>query len=355
MAALTNGWDIYARPFSAANIGGTTVVVNSHNYGDQFNPRISSIGLDCLLAWTSLGQDGSREGVFGRFVHKDGSLIGKEFIVNTTTVGQQMQPAVVSDRAGQFMVVWTSFTGSPNNFDLFAQRYGNVSAILAPIDSVFVYAPFTLNNNNVYQPQLQVAWPGLLGISISNYEVYVDGSVTPTARVISNQWTMTEADGLTTNSPHSFQVDYVTTDGRRSPLSPPVSGTTWSGLNWNGIPFEWMAQFFGGYSNGRYSTSFWPASDTLLASGGPTLLKVFLSGSDPFDSTTWLQTSLNRTAQGLFLSWNTRPGFTYQVQMTADFKTWTNLGDARFAADSTDSIYVGGSSVGYYRVLLVHQ
>jgi hypothetical protein len=41
--------------------------------------------------------------------------------------------------------------------------------------------------------------------------------------------------------------------------------------------------------------------------------------------------------------------------MTADFKTWTNLGDARFAADSTDSIYVGGSSVGYYRVLLVRQ
>jgi hypothetical protein len=36
----------------------------------------------------------------------------------------------------------------------------------------FVYAPFTLSNG-VYQPQLQVSWPSLLGISVSNYEVYV--------------------------------------------------------------------------------------------------------------------------------------------------------------------------------------
>jgi hypothetical protein len=175
------------------------------------------------------------------------------------------------------------------------------------------------------------------------------------ALVTSNQWIMTSANGLTTNSTHSFRVDYVTEDGRRSPLSLPVSGTTWSGLNWNGIPYEWMAQYFGGYSNGKYTPNFWPSSGALLSAGGPSVLKVFLSGGDPFDSTTWLQTSLTRTAQGLFLVWNTQPGFTYQVQLTTDFKMWTNLGDARFAAGTTDSIYVGGNSVGYYRVLLLRQ
>jgi hypothetical protein len=58
--------------------------------------------LDYLVVWTSLGQDGSREGVYGQFVHSDGSLVGGEFRVNTTTIGQQMQPAVVSDGVGQF-------------------------------------------------------------------------------------------------------------------------------------------------------------------------------------------------------------------------------------------------------------
>jgi hypothetical protein len=89
------------------------VRVNSHLYGDQYAPRISAIGGDYLIVWTSLGQDGSREGVFGQFVHENGSLVGREVSVNTTTAGQQMQPAVASDGAEQFLVVWTGFTGSP--------------------------------------------------------------------------------------------------------------------------------------------------------------------------------------------------------------------------------------------------
>ena len=65
-----NSWDIYARSFSSAGVGGTVVRVNSHLYGDQYAPRISAIGADYLIVWTSLGQDGSREGVFGQFVHE---------------------------------------------------------------------------------------------------------------------------------------------------------------------------------------------------------------------------------------------------------------------------------------------
>src|ERR1019366_7126056 len=228
LAVITNGWDVYARPFSSTGAGGTTVRLNTYLYGNQYAPRLSAIGLDYLAVWTSLRQDGSREGVYGQFVHSDGSLVGGEFRMNTTTVSQQMQPVVASDGVDQFIAVWTSYTGSPYSFDLFAQRYINVSAILQAMSAPFVYAPFTLSNG-VYQPQLQVSWPPLLGISVSNYEVYVDGSATPMAVVTSNQWMMTAANGLTSSSTHSFQVDYVRTDGKRPPLSPAASGTTWSG------------------------------------------------------------------------------------------------------------------------------
>jgi hypothetical protein len=34
---------------------------------------------------------------------------------------------------------------------------------------------------------------------------------------------------------------------------------------------------------------------------------------------------------------------------------WINLGSPRFAAGTTDSIYVGGSAAGYYRVVLLRQ
>ena len=55
------------------------------------------------------------------------------------------------------------------------------------------------------------------------------------------------------------------------------------------------------------------------------------------------------------VSWNTQPGATYQVQSTTNFTSWSNVGSPRFAAGTTDSIYTGGSSVGYYRILLLRQ
>jgi hypothetical protein len=360
MVNLTNGWDIYARPFSSAGVGGTTVRVNTYLPGGQYAPRISVIAGDYLIVWTSLEQDGSLEGVYGQFVHENGSLVGGEFRVNTTTTSRQMQPAVASDGAGQFLVVWTSYTGGPNGFDLFAQRYLNVTAILEPMAAPLVWAPFVLNNN-VYQPQLQVAWPTLQlqGISVSNFEVYVDGAATPMAVTSSNVWIMTAANGLKTNSTHSFQLDYVTTDERRSPISPSAAGTTWSGYNWGGIPYEWMVAFYGGYYNGKYYTNGWPSPNVPPAgapASAPTLLQIFLTGGNPYDSSTWLQTVLTRTSQGqLYLSWNTQPGFTYQVQVTTNFTSWSNLGPPRFAPGTTDSIYVGGGPAGYYRVLLLYQ
>ena len=285
-------------------------------------------------------------------LHGNGALVGGEFCVNTTTINSQMEPAVASDGAYQFLVVWTFFTGLQDGFDLYAQRYANVASVLQPMTAPFVLAPFTLSNG-VYQPQLMVTWPGLLGISVSNYEVYLDGAASPAGVTASNAWTMTAANGLTTNATHSFTLDYVTTAGYRSPVSPSASGTTWSGLNWGGIPYEWMASFYGGYVNGRYYTNNWPSSASPVAVGGPTVLNVFQCGGNPFDPGTWLQTALMKTPQGMFLNWNTQPGRTYQVLAKTNLPAaWSNLGAPRFAAGTNDSIYVGGSPAGYYRVML---
>jgi hypothetical protein len=344
---LGNGLDIYACSFNSVGaVFGTVLRVNSYIYGDQYAPRIACVGTDYLIVWASLTP---QQGVYGQFLRSNGSTVGSQIQVNGSLAVKNIQPVIASDGVSQFLAVWSGFTGLPYSFDLFAQRYINTQQPLLPLPPPFVYAPFVLSNN-VYQPQLQVSWPPVTGLSISTYEIYANGATTPTAVTASNVWTMTAANGLAASSSNYFQVDYVTTDGRRSPLSPAAGGTTWSGANYYGIPFEWMEQYYG------YNFANWPTNvNAPLAPGGLSLLQVFLSGGNPLNSSTWLRTALANTPQGLFLDWNTQPGFTYQVQTTTNFGAWSNLGAPRFAAGASDSIFVGGSSAGYYRVLLLRQ
>jgi hypothetical protein len=298
-----------------------------------------------MVVWTSLGQDGSREGVFGQFLHDDGSPDQGEFQVNTTWISQQMQPTVASDGQGRFLAAWTSFVGGAYGFDLYAQRYVNVSQPLPAMSAPFIHVPFVLANN-VYQPQIQVSWPVQAGLSVDHYDVYVGGTMV--ASLTTNVWTMTAANGLTDSSTNSFQVDYVTSSGRRSPMSPAASGTTWTGQIYkNSLPVEWMAQYWG-YGNQ------WPLPSDQVAPGGPTVLQVFLTGGDPTNPATWLRTAMIHTAQGYFLTWNPQPGLTYQVQTSTNLTAWVNLGSTRFAVGAADSVYMGLSQVGYYRVMWLH-
>jgi hypothetical protein len=343
----TNGWDIFARPFSNAAVAGPVVRVNNYTYGDQYSPRICSLNQEYFVVWVSLGQDGSREGVFGQFVHSDGTLVGGELPVNTTTVSRQMEPAVASDGSSQFVAVWTSYTGLNYGFDLYAQRYADVTSLLQPLAKPYVYAPFKVTKG-IYQPELQVSWPTLPGLSVANFEVYADGSATPLALVTSNLWTMSVVHGLTTNSTHTFQVGYVLNDGRHSPVSAAAQGRTWSGLSWGSIPWEWMVEQFG-----SGATNLWLAAGDRLGETGPTLEQIYLSGGNPKDSSTWLTAAISQTKNGKYLSWNTQPGAIYQVEVTTNFTTWQPVGSPRFAAGHTDSIFIKGGTVGYYHVLLL--
>jgi hypothetical protein len=342
LSVKTNGWDVFARAYSAAGVGGPVQAVNTFIFGDQFAPRVASLATGYMVVWTSVGQDGSWEGVFGRYLDAKGSVAGGEFQVNTTTANSQIHPLVVSDASGRFVTAWTSFTGPQNGMDLYAQRFVDSSQPLPPMNAPFVYVPFVLKNS-VYQPEIQVSWPLQAGLSVDHYDLYIDG--VPTI-VTTNICLMTAANGLTANSTHSFQVDYVTSSGRHSPLSPATTASTWSGNNnLGGIPADWMAAHFGS------DISKWPNPDAPVAPGGPTLLQLFLSDSNPQDPNTWLRTELVHTPQGYFLGWNPQPGLVYQVQTSGDLSSWTNVGAPRFAAGNVDSVFVGGNNTAYYRIL----
>jgi len=330
-----NSWDVFSRRFSATGSGGAVLGVNTQLYGDQYAPKISSVGTDYLVVWTSLGQDGSREGVYGQFLRGDGSASGGEFRVNTTILNQQEFQAVASDGAGRFLVTWSSYAGGLNSLDLYAQRYATFQQPLAPLGAPFVSALSSYN--------LSVTWPPLAGFSVDHFNLYVDGSATPVA--VTN--TMWENQGFySPGSTHTFQLTYVLTDGRVSPLSAVATGTTWGADgNFDGLPDDWQARYWGP------NPANWPPPSVHLGgSVGPTVVQVFLWGSNPLDPGTWLKAGISHTYQGWFLSWNTQPGLVYQVEASTDFTTWSDLGSPRFAAGSADSLYLGLANNGYYRI-----
>jgi hypothetical protein len=343
-AAYTNGWDVYERPFDSALTGGTVSRVNTYTFGDQYAPKVAVSGTDYYVVWTSMGQDGSREGVYGKVMYNNGAAWGSETLINTTVVNGQIQPAIASDHAGRFMVSWSSFTGGASQLDVYAQRFTKLLPQLPAMNAPQLHVPFVFSNN-VYQPQIEVFWTAQAGQPVQSYQVYVDGSGSPAASVTTNVWCMTAASGLAASATHSFQVAYTTTNGQSSPLSPPASAAAWSGVSYYGIPVEWMEEYWG---------AEWPPATIPLAPGGPTPLQAFMTGANPLEPATWLQTSLSGTAQGYYLNWNPQPGLTYQVQYSSNLTSWANLGAPRFAAGTSDSLYLGSNNLGYYRVLCLH-
>jgi len=288
-----------------------------------------------LAVWTSMGQDGAWEGVYGRFLNASGGLVGGEFCANTTTASRQIHPVVASDGIERFLVGWSGFVGLAGGMDLFAQRYASTNQPLNAPDPPFV----TVLSSNA----LSVTWPELAGFSVDHYEVFADGAATTTAAVTSNSWTMTE---LAAASTHYFRLAYVLTDGRRSPLSGATTNTTFGALwYYDLVPQEWMATYWG--------PAFWawplPFEDS--DGDGVNNRNEFLAGTDPTDPSSVLRIRLQPGPQGLFLNWNTQPGLMYQVQVSANLGGWTNLGGPRFAAGYLDSTYVSGGNAGYYRVL----
>ena len=122
-----------------------------------------------------------------------------------------------------------------------------------------------------------------------------------------------------------------------------------------------MAMYFGPQSS-------WPSTTADSDGDGMNNYQEFLAGTIPTNSASVLRVLISNASQmqqfnkasgqtspGMYLSWNTQPGLTYQLQMTTNFTSWSNLGSPRFAAGSSDSIYVGSGSAGYYRVLLLRQ
>jgi len=130
-------------PTASAQIG-PEFQSNTYTTAAQTNPGVAVDGAgNFVVVWQSYAQDGSFEGIFGQGYDSAGSPLGGEFQVNTYTTFRQRSPAIAADGAGNFVVVWQSFTQDGSFFGITGQRYDSAGSPLGGEFQVNTYTTFT--------------------------------------------------------------------------------------------------------------------------------------------------------------------------------------------------------------------
>jgi hypothetical protein len=126
-AAAPGNFDVRARRFDGDGSPlGADFMVNVHTTGFQGSPAVApGGGGEFFVAWESEGQDGEDLGVFARRFDGDGAPLTGEFQVNAATARDQEDPAVTADGGGNLHVLWSSYRTSIPLFatDILARRF----------------------------------------------------------------------------------------------------------------------------------------------------------------------------------------------------------------------------------------
>jgi hypothetical protein len=111
-------------------------VVNAETLGMQVTAAVAGLADGgFVVAWADGyylgdGRDGYGYGVFGRRFTSAGTPVGTEFLVNTSTLGDQYGPALAATPDGGFVIAWQSYDTVGAESAIFARRYDSAGAAI---------------------------------------------------------------------------------------------------------------------------------------------------------------------------------------------------------------------------------
>ncbi len=127
-----SGYGIFAQRDNASGAAmGSEFQVNTYTTGNQVDPVVAMDAAgDFVIAWSSQYEDGGSGGstggdygVFAQRYSASGAAMGSEFQVNTYTTGTQRAPSIGMDSAGDFVIAWQSLYQDGSDYGVYAQRY----------------------------------------------------------------------------------------------------------------------------------------------------------------------------------------------------------------------------------------
>jgi len=139
--------DVTGQRFDTLGPVGGQFAVNTHTPDYQSFPSVA-INADggFVVVWDSADQvhpSNSAEDVFARMYDSGGMAAASEFLVNVSTAESQRFPRVARDDAGDFVVVWDSYTDGIDNNDVLARRFDSTGN---PKEGEFVVNTYTTSS-----------------------------------------------------------------------------------------------------------------------------------------------------------------------------------------------------------------
>ena len=428
VALLTNGdaafvWqggklgnqNIYYRRYST--LAGTMkpqkdLLVNTYTKGQQSSPVITCLSNgNVAVAWCSLHQDKSLQGVHAQVLTPAGALVGLPFRVNQYTSYNQRSPAITTLSNGHFVVVWVSENQGVSGLEI--MRHTNRVHIYG---RVFTKGGYPVGNEIRINTRSNIcAMPSVAPWKERGFTVVWAEKVSNRA----DNWDIYSRSFLAFDTPatDAVRVNDITFGDQYSPAIASIGSqqlVTWNSLGHDGSRegvfgralYDGVAsgpellvnthtnasqvqpmvagngenQFLVAWSSFMGDTSFDVRGQRFVATEPPAPIEtnsgisvVVRSWSPPSiyppmglpgltgfvaspvsSSTSPLHVSLANTTKGKRLTWNAEPGRIYQVQYTTNFSRWDNVGEPRTATASSDSTPVNqADGAGFYRVVRV--
>ena len=180
--ATNSNYDIYAQRYNAAGQPqGSAFLVNTDTSLQQRYPVVAMDAAgDFVIAWESYGEASiaSLYDVYARQYNANGTpLQASEFLVNTLTGGDQVNPSVAMDAVGDFVVVWIGPYLTASNIDIFVRQYDHTGSALQT--SEFLVNTYTSNTQASPAVAMDAAgdfvvvWNSLdQASSVSVYDIY---------------------------------------------------------------------------------------------------------------------------------------------------------------------------------------
>jgi len=97
-------------------------LVNTTTTGNQINPAIATLSTGGYVV-TWVGSDASGFGVYAQMFDSLGNPSGSEFLVNSTVTYSQWQPAITTLSSGEFVISWQSMNQDGGGYGIYGQVY----------------------------------------------------------------------------------------------------------------------------------------------------------------------------------------------------------------------------------------